>query len=117
MTEIYLIERDFGKLGKEITGYPEHTRRKVIDLIAKGEWPELTRVIKLGEPPMWWSESGVWQDVTEDIAHEVLTQLLDEDFGRMSAPVRAFLETHVPDDVAECVKEYREANSQFGVGA
>ncbi len=111
MTAIYLIERDFGKIGTEIIGYREHTRAKIVDLVSHGEWPELVKVLEVNEA------EGTARDVTEDIAHDVLAQILAEDFGRMSAPVRAFLEDQVPDDLSFCVREYQEANAQFGVGA
>ena len=93
---LYLIEQDFGKSGREITGDPEYTRSKIVDCICKGEWlPHLVRVIEIKPSDDHWNTwSGRWIDVTEDIAQEVYELALEEDFGRMSRPVRDFVERH-----------------------
>lgn len=102
----YLIERDFGKLGTEIIGYPEYTKRKVIDLIAKGEWPELVKVLEINEA------DGTCRNVTEDMARDVLAQTIEEDFGRMSDDVRGFIENQIGcAEFAEATREYAGAQA------
>ena len=67
---LYLVERDFGKNGTEVIGYREYTRSKVIDLIAKGEWPNLIRVLEVIE------DEGSVRDVTEDMQMEAAHELV-----------------------------------------
>ncbi len=64
MDALYLIERYYGpKIGKEIIGYREHTRAKVIDLLAF-EYTNTVKVLCIRE-----DEHSV-EDITDEILAE-----------------------------------------------
>lgn len=64
MDALYLIERDFGKpLGLEAMAYREHTRAKIVDLLAF-EYRNAVKVLEIRE-----DEHSV-SDITEEIMRE-----------------------------------------------
>ena len=63
MDALYLIERDFGKLGLEAHAYREHTRSKVVDLLAF-EYRNAVKVLEIRE------DEGSCEDITEEILAE-----------------------------------------------
>lgn len=73
----FVVMRDHGKLGREAIVDPEHTRRKVIDLIASGELDNVIFVHEIVD--------GLAVDVTDEILAEALSNSddeLDADYGR-----------------------------------
>lgn len=60
---LYLVERDFGKLGLEAHAYREHTRAKIVDLLAF-EYLNAVKVLEIRE-----DEHSV-SDITEEILAE-----------------------------------------------
>ncbi len=63
MDALYLIERDFGKLGLEAHAYREHTREKIVDLLAF-EYRNAVKVLEIRE-----DECSV-SDITDEILQE-----------------------------------------------
>lgn len=103
----YLIEQDFGRNGRQLLGYPEMTRRNVVECIFSGEWDKLSQVLELGEPDGIAGTSGRWRDISEDIARDVLDLAIADDFGRMCEPARTFVERHLGlQEFANAVREW-----------
>jgi len=72
MTALYIIERDFGKLGTEFSGDREHTLRGVIDDIVTGQTDNVIRVLEIH------IDENRCQDVTEDVARAVRDRIVNE---------------------------------------
>ena len=102
---LYLIESDYGTIGKECLGYRDHTRRNIVELIASGEWPDMVAVFEARE------DERTFLNITEDIAREVLAFKLEDDFGRMAPCVRDFIEGQIG-----CA-EFAEATAPYQVAA
>lgn len=61
---VYMVERDYGKdIGTEFMGYREHTRAKLVDLLAF-EYRNAVKVLEIRE-----DENSV-SDITEEILRE-----------------------------------------------
>jgi len=71
---LYIAMCDFGKLGREATVNPEHTRRNVVDMIVSGEWLDVLWVRQM-------NADGTWSDITADIAEDVFAQLMQRGEG------------------------------------
>lgn len=63
LAPLYLVERDFGKLGLEAHAYREHTRAKIVDLLAF-EYLNAVKVLEIRE------DEGSCSDITEEILAE-----------------------------------------------
>jgi hypothetical protein len=83
MDALYLIERDFGKLGLEGHAYREHTRAKIVDLLAF-EYLNAVKILEIRE-----DEHSV-SDITEEIMREA--ELMRADYHREPALSRAEIE-------------------------
>lgn len=62
---LYIILRDFGKLGFESVSDPEATRASIIDDIASGQIDRVVSVIEV------FADEGHSRDVTDDIREAV----------------------------------------------
>ena len=61
---IYMVERDFGpRLGTEFMGYREHTRAKIVDLLAF-EYLNAVKILEIRE------DENRCEDITDDILTE-----------------------------------------------
>lgn len=60
---LFMVERDFGKIGTEIIGYREYSRSKIVDMLAF-EWTNAIRVLELRE------DECRCEDITEEIFGE-----------------------------------------------
>lgn len=69
---LYLIEQDFGRLGKQWIGYPEDTRETIVQQITEWQHDGLCRIVAI-HPDM-----GTCRDVTAEIATEVRDRLVHE---------------------------------------
>lgn len=105
MTDIYyIVERDFGKLGREWTGTSEDTRRAVLHDIYRGDIEDVLKVLEIDE------EAGTCRNVTEDFARELLDRAVAEDFGQIPEHLIEFIETHCGcRAVADATREYARA--------
>ncbi len=63
MDPLFLIERDFGKLGFEAHAYRENTRASVVDLLAL-EYRNVVRVLEIR------ADENRCEDITEEIMRE-----------------------------------------------
>jgi hypothetical protein len=72
---LFLIETDHGRIGLQVIGYPEDTRRKIVEQFADGEHMgkdfHVSRILEI-------LADGHWSDVTEDIAIDVRVALLEK---------------------------------------
>jgi hypothetical protein len=66
---VFVVFRDFGKNGLEGLCYPEHTRRKVVDLYRSGEWENVVKILEVNEA------EGTSRNILEDVHNEAAMML------------------------------------------
>jgi hypothetical protein len=70
----FVVMEDLGRHGLEATVHPENTRRKVIELIAKGQYGHIVFIHHV--------DDLVIEDVTRDLMDEAKAQLRPAAFDR-----------------------------------
>ncbi len=83
--QMFFLELDFGKLGREWQGQSEWTRRNVVDFVISGELGRTVSVLEVHE--------GRAVDITEDIAREIADRFY-ADREQVSWELQNFIETH-----------------------
>lgn len=104
---LYFIEVDYGRLGRAFIECDRNrnSRRQVVESIASGEIENVVTVLEVIE------DEHSCRDVTEDIAREVLTLKINDDFGRMPSGVAEFIEGQIGcAEFAEVMRPYARAS-------
>ena len=107
--ETYYVVEDHGRLGRETIIDWEHcSRSNIIDRLISGEYTRPIEVHCIDR------EAGIWQDVSEDIATEVVENLQEEPKGALFDFLESVLGIRL---MAELGRESWGQNGVFGAGA
>lgn len=112
--ETFLIHYNWtGPTGRRMSGYHEidddsNGRGLIVRALASGEYDGADRVIEL-------TPDGRWNDISEDIAREILDYALGnlgmDDDDRVATSARAFIEEHLGfSALADAEREYAAAS-------
>mgnify|MGYP001617015045 CR=1 FL=1 len=88
--EVFYIVADHGRLGREtIINWEACTKQDAIDRLGEYDKPIAVQSID--------REGNRWSDVSEDIALDILHNILNECGDLPTGGVRAFIELHAPE--------------------